>query len=180
MIPAASVHASTSFKRLNTVPMLQSAHPQTDGPIWGPHQQRPPTLHPRLQFCQARWPHHLIFPINQRTLVLRSTQLCLHVWKHPSGLPREMQTHAAKEPVSPAPPLAALAPYQFTVSAASFSAMKGRSALASHTTRQIQRRHWGIAEETPSLSLGGAGARRGQDPTPPGSAASHPQPGAGR
>ena len=34
--------------------------------------------------------------------------------------------------------------------------MRGRSALASHTTRQIQRRHWGIAKEMPPLSLGGA------------------------
>ena len=84
-----------------------------------------------------------------------------------------------RHPSHPAAHVAALGPYQFTVSAASFSAMRGRSALASHTTRQIQRRHWGIAKEMPSLSPGGAGARRGQDPPPPGSAASHPPAEAG-
>ena len=30
------------FKHLNTEPMLQSDHPQTDGPISGLPQQRPP------------------------------------------------------------------------------------------------------------------------------------------
>lgn len=48
--------------------------------------------------------------------------------------------------------LPTLAPYQLTIRTALFSAMNGRSPLAFHTAKQIQRRHWGIAQEMVPIS----------------------------
>lgn len=72
------------------------------------------------------------------------------------------------------PPTAApRTPYQFTVRAASLSAMSGRSPLASHTARQTHRRQWGMATRRPGPL---AGTGHGPDPRPPGATARHPAP----
>lgn len=68
-------------------------------------------------------------------------------------LSQRAQVHSARTP-SPqvargTPSYRGPAPYQFTIRAAPFSAMNGRSPRASHTARQIQMRHWGMAGDRP-------------------------------
>lgn len=98
---------------------------------------------------------------SQSPLVLTSTQLYPHFSKRPPPGASGSQPFKTQPP-----PLRA--PYQFTVSAASFSAMNGRSPLASHTARQMQRRRWGIAKAgRPPRCLQAAGRAQPPGPRPP-------------
>lgn len=170
MIPTASVHTSTSLKRLNTEPMLQSDHPQTDGPIWGPPQQRPPDPPPASTVLPDSLATPSDSPISERTLVLRSTQLCLHVWRHPSRLPRERPTNAAKEPVSPRSPGSRLGCLPVHRQCSVILRNEGEvGARLPHHQADPEKALGHRQGDAPAVP-----GRRGQDPPPPGSAASHP------